>query len=339
MDVADEHALAQMVADGFLGPQSERWDGQSWRTLASGGRGMADDPWSAWNDADESSAEAALSTMVRGDEPPELPVGAVVPMPQPIVVVQRGVAPAAAALPPPRTPNLAARGTPAEETPPFLPTSRPEGSAAGGLLIDFPRRAAPTPRPKDAHDAVPVLRPWRVFGMIAAMLLVVGGAWGVTEMTRPPSGAPGKAALAKQSPAIDPLSAVEAGLRAVSLGGVRPVRKPGDLDDALSVELQKLGVDVVSVRAPVTAWRGRKDDDPTTAQVHVVFRASADLNRDLGAIALSVGRYKLHYQLTIEPFEVIMERAEGRSATMLDPARAERFAQGRLSLSETIAAE
>ncbi len=336
LEVADEHSLAQMVADGFLGPHSERWDGARWRTLGSGVRGVADDPWIAWNEVDESAAEAALSTMVRPDEPLELPAGSVVPMPQPIVVVQRGAAPAVPAAPP-RAPNLAGKAAPARAVPPPSVPPR-EVPGAGGLLIDFPRRSPPTPRPHGTAEAVPVLRPVRVLAMVAAMLIVVGGLWGVAEMTRSPASALPKAAQPQKVVATDPLAAVEAALRAVPLGAIRPVRKPGDLDDALSVEFQKLGVDVVSVRAPVTSWRGRKDDDPTSAQVHVVFRASEDLNRDLGAIALSVGRYKLQYQLTIDPFEVIMESAGGRSSTLLDPARAERFAQGRLSLSEVITA-
>ncbi|MSQ02688.1 MAG: hypothetical protein EXR71_12495 [Myxococcales bacterium] len=345
LDVADEHALGQMLADGRLGPRSERWDGEVWRALAVGG-GVPDDPWSAWNDVDDSAAEAALSTMVRADEPLELPIGAVVPMPQPIVVLHRGATSVAPAQNPPRAPNLAGRNAPSGESPPpaaaprsppaFVP--RPEAPGPGGLLIDFPIRETPILRRNGSPEQVPLLRPLRVVGMIAALLVVVGGVWGVAEMTRPPVVASAMASRTKSPAAADPLAGVEMALRAVKLGAVKPVRKPGDLDDALAVEFQKLGVDVVSLRAPVTTWRGRKDDDPTEAQVHVVFRASGDLNRDLGAIALSVGRYKLHYQLTIAPFEVVMQSAAGRSATTLDPARAERFAQGRISLSEMMAA-
>jgi len=105
------------------------------------------------------------------------------------------------------------------------------------------------------------------------------------------------------------------------------------------VELQKLNLDVVDVRAPVTRWTGRKGDDPDAAELHVVFHPSADLNHDLGAILLVAGRYKLRYDLELAPIEAIAQDAAGSRAATLDGAKAEAFAKGRIGLAAGLGLE
>lgn len=337
LELADEVELEGMRARGLLDPGAERWDGEAWVLLARTSRAArAADPWSAWSAADAGVAAPPPPE----DDVADLPVAAVAPMPRP--VVSRGIdaipdvaitplpdeAPATAAPPPVAAPRP-------RPTPP--PTPPPTTPVPPGEVIDFPRRAREPVRPPPSAAPVPLVRPGRLFGMILVLMLLLGGAWAVLELSSPTAAPVVSVGKARTPRPVDPLAAVEAELRKAHIGPVREVRGPGDLDDALLLDLQQLGVQVVSVRAPVVRWTGRKKDDPAAAEVHVTFKPGPDQNRDLGAIGLAVGRYKLKYNLQVDPFEIIMEGDRTRAATTLDPAVAERFVQGRATLSELVA--
>jgi hypothetical protein len=370
IEVDDEAALTVLRERGLVAADAERWFGGGWRPIVTPGgvpRDTTSDPWDAWSEVDESAAEAALHRVVRGgeEEVAELPMASVAPMPKPIVVSRppRSEAPAPASSPPRPPPNLAVSPAPAApparaaappaaapppegpratRPPPTAPAAPPAppggGAPPGGLVIDFPDPPARRSRlPQPEEPAVPLVRPGRVAAMIGVGLLLLGGAWATLEMSRPDTGTIVSVNRPTPAPAApDPLRETEKRLRGVALGAARPVRQPGQLEDAVMIELQQLGVRVVRVRAPVTRWTGRKDDDPAAAEVHVTFRSGDDLDAELGAIQLVVGRYKIAYTLDIPVVEAILEDDEGTRATRLDAGRAERFAQGRIGLAEAV---
>jgi len=339
LELANEVELEGMRARGLLDPGAERWDGEAWVLLARTSRtARAADPWSAWSAADAGAAAPPPPE----DDVADLPVAAVAPMPRP--VVSRGIEaiPDVAITPLHDEPPAAAATTGAAPPPVAAPRPRPPATAppppvSPGEVIDFPRRAREPVRPPPADAPAPLVRPGRLFGMILVLMLLLGGAWAVLELSSPTAAPVVSVGKARTPRPVDPLAAVEAELRKAHVGPVREVRGPGDLDDALLLDLQQLGVQVVSVRAPVVRWTGRKKDDPAAAEVHVTFKPGPDQNRDLGAIGLAVGRYKLKYNLQVEPFEIIMESEGTGAATTLDPAVAERFVQGRARLSELVA--
>ncbi len=378
LEVDDEAALALLRERGMVGSDAERWAAGGWRPLvAEGGVPVKpeSDPWDAWSEVDERSAEAALHRAVKRpeEEVAELPLASLTPMPQPIIVArppsprpqppatpnlaERGVAPAAepralAAAPAPvEAPPLVAVARPAPPAsvvhlpPPRIPApSAPQSPSAerslpreAGVLFDFPERGRSRAPPVAMNEPLPLVRPGRVIAMILAGVGVLGGLWAAAELSRPPSDPiPAVSRPSRASAAEDPLKETERRLRAIPLGDARPVSAPGQLEDAMTIELQKLGVRVVRVRAPVTRWTGRKDDDPAAADVHVTFRSDGDLDAELGAIQLVVGRYKLAYTLDVPVVEAILEDDEGERATQLDSERAQRFAQGRIGLSEAV---
>lgn len=348
VDVDDEASLDAMRRKGLLGADAERLTSQGWQVIDRPPRGTAPpaaDPWAAWSDVDEHAAEAALETITArpGDDLVELPIGAVTPMPNPIVTSRprnlavtsagtAGAAPPAAA---------AADVSPARPPPPSpLPGSSPASlpPLAGGQLIDFPSRPRTTTPTLTRPPAPPppLVRPWRVLGMILVGVSIAGGLWAVAEMSRPVSQPVLSVAPPAVPPTLDPFKAIEADLRAAPLGDVREVHRPGDLGDALLIELQQLGVEVVSVNATVTRWTGRKDDVPAAAEMRITFRPSDALNRDLGAILIATGRYKLHYKLDVPVLEATMSTDEGLAATALDSALAEKFAQSRIGLKAAL---
>jgi hypothetical protein len=132
---------------------------------------------------------------------------------------------------------------------------------------------------------------------------------------------------------LDPLADVERELRAASLGDLHEVSRPGDLGDGILVDLQKLRIDVQRVDAPVTRWVGRKNDHPAEAEVHITFTTSGELDRELGAIALVVGRYKKRYTIDMPVIEGIWERDGEHKSRAIDAKLAEQFAQDRITLS------
>ncbi len=328
-EVEDEAALTLLRERGVVAEDAERWVGGGWRpvqTREGVDRAPASDPWDAWSAVDDGAAEAALHRVVHvaEEEVAELPVGSVAAMPRAIVVAR----------PPPPVPvaEPPRPQEPAAAPPPLAPPAPRDL----GLLIGFPERKRRPPPPPIADEAVPLIRPWRLLGMIAGGLLLLAGAWAAAEMTRPEPTVPAVTKAGRPPPVVDPLKETERRLRAVALGATRPVRAPGQLEDAMTIELQKLGLRVVSVRAPVTRWTGRKDDDPATAEVHVTFRSDGELDAELGAIQLVTGRYKIAYTLDISVIEAILEDDQGTRATHLDANRAQRFAQGRIGLTEAV---
>jgi hypothetical protein len=89
----------------------------------------------------------------------------------------------------------------------------------------------------------------------------------------------------------------------------------------------------------VTKWLGRKNDDPDQAEVHVIFHTSGELEHELGAIALVVGRYKRRYTIDIPVVEAIWRNGEQHMARELDAKKAELFFEGRLTLGQVLAIE
>ena len=84
----------------------------------------------------------------------------------------------------------------------------------------------------------------------------------------------------------------------------------------------------------VTKWIGRTGDEPKSAEVRISYRSGGDLTRELGAIALVVGRYKRFYRLDIPVFEVTEVGARG--VTRIRAEDAEAYYQARMSLEDLL---
>ncbi len=108
----------------------------------------------------------------------------------------------------------------------------------------------------------------------------------------------------------------------------------GAFQDALLIELSQQRVDVVSVEAPVVSWVGVHKDLPETVEVRVRFRSrQGEIDRELAAIGLVVGRYVRSYHLDIPRFEVIIEGVNGSTRRLgVDPEMARRFYLKRISM-------
>ena len=344
LEIPDDDALRSMQVNGLIGPDAEIATDDGWKPLdpPPSEAAQGDDPWAAWNDVDANTAEQIYETYVhRDDDAAELSSAAVSPMPRPVISSPRvpSPPPEVAAVPP----------VPASLYPPIHPVvplvllaAEPVDTPAPWAAPVRGPRAQPASPTAGAPEPTPVLRAGRVLGFVAAGLLILGGIAAAIEMSTNPAPAglsvtsAKPADLPKRVPDTDPLIEVERGLRAVGLGEPHEVVREGDLGDGILIDLQKLRLDVERVDAPVTRWVGRKLEDPDQAEVHVTFRSNGELPRELGAIALVVGRYKLRYSIDIPVVEAMWLEGEDYRSRMLDAKKAEQFFAARATLDQVL---
>jgi hypothetical protein len=327
------------------------------------------DPWAAWSDVDSVDAASLYRKMVdtpAPDEVAELPSDALTPMFEVNGgelnggelnggegnrrVVDRTEdtdkpyeveAPVPAKRPPPRppVPIEAVRATRPAAPPPFeLP------SDSGAEVIAFPRQRAPArdlvlpPSSRRPKAPPPLLRTSRVLAMVlvGVFAVMLGYAWirmsaytgagaGTFEARTTPV-VPSAEAIAPPSPLVE----LDAQLRADLTPHPRDVKAKGDLSNALMIELLRQRLDVVDATGNVTKWIGRKGDEPKIAEVRISYRSGGDMSRELGAIALVVGRYKRFYRMDVPVFEVT--ELGTRGLTKIDAEKAEAYYQARLTL-------
>jgi hypothetical protein len=126
----------------------------------------------------------------------------------------------------------------------------------------------------------------------------------------------------------------------------RRIEEPGALGDALMLEMTQLGVNVTSVDARVMKYTGRKQDQPKTVEVRVSYvpgartvagdavASQAASARDVGAIALVVGRYVRVYRLEVPILE--LTDMSTLSKGILPSTQAEAWYLGRVPLPKLV---
>jgi hypothetical protein len=233
--------------------------------------------------------------------------------------------------------SLVAGGQPhSDRRKPPLEKPRTERTAEGTEVIRLPRPrelpelARPERRPPSGLRPLRLLT-WLFVGLIVAML-----GWVSYQLGKPPRLNPEDGILPRSElpapPTPSPVQLLEKELRAALPPNPRAVVEAGDLPDNLTIELQQMGVDVVTVEATVTKWAGRKEDQPQAAEIHITIKPSEALERDMGAIGLVVGRYVTLYRLSVPVFEVIVITDDQAVKRNFDAVRSSSFYEERLSL-------
>jgi hypothetical protein len=123
----------------------------------------------------------------------------------------------------------------------------------------------------------------------------------VTEA--PPAAAPGAA-----------LRPVEASLRAALPSAPREVQTATQLIDAITLDLAQMQVRVGTVDARIVRFTGRRLDRPRSVEVRIRLLGGESPARDLGAVALVVGRYARLYRLDLPVF--VVTDAAGRTVSL-----------------------
>lgn len=290
----------------------------------------------------------------------ELPPAALAPMEEP-----------SRRAPPPSTASARLDGLPARGKVIAFPDTRAASSPSrGGGAVAEPVPLHPVQEPPVAPPlaSLPAASPpsapgpsrtrWgRIVGIgvlaVTAMLLLNSWVTSTATLSFPPLEAPGGApdagaAVAAAPPAgeapVPPQPAaaratnrmadLEREIRGQWLVEPREVVDPGDLEDALYVELPRVHIDLVKARAPITRWGGRKNATPQAANFLVRYRARpGELDRELAAIGLVVGRYLSIYRISGEQFTVeIVSADDSIRRVAIDPKAALRLYEQRIDI-------
>lgn len=132
---------------------------------------------------------------------------------------------------------------------------------------------------------------------------------------------------------VSPYEMLEDELREQLMEGLLDIPGESEFEDALLIELRRVRVDVRSIRVKVLSWAGRRQDlpDEVTFNFKVVGR-EGELDRDLGALGLVMGKYIQHYGLQAVEVNIILSSQDGLRKVVMDPEIARRYFTHRVSL-------
>ena len=109
----------------------------------------------------------------------------------------------------------------------------------------------------------------------------------------------------------------------------------GQLENALYVELSRMELRNLRVEAQVLNWSGRKDPIPKVAEVVIRFESRGELDRELAAIGLVMGKYVQAFSMEVPRLEAIIEGIDNvPRRQVIDGERARLFYIQRISMVE-----
>jgi hypothetical protein len=110
---------------------------------------------------------------------------------------------------------------------------------------------------------------------------------------------------------------------------------PDDLSSALLIELSNMRLGPIKVSAPVISWTGAHNDVVEVADIEVRLTTTGNIEEELAAVGLVVGKYLQHYGFQVRKFSVIVAGSDGVSRErIIDPDAARNLWTGRKNLYE-----
>jgi hypothetical protein len=138
---------------------------------------------------------------------------------------------------------------------------------------------------------------------------------------------------AQVAPTISPYDTLEDATRAQMMDGILDIPGEIEFEDALLIELRRVRVDVRSVRVKIKTWAGRKKDVPDEVSFNLkVMERAGEIDRDLGALGLVIGKYIQHYGLQVTTMNIIIGADGGLRKLQMNPETARRYYNKRVSL-------
>jgi hypothetical protein len=135
--------------------------------------------------------------------------------------------------------------------------------------------------------------------------------------------------------AISPYEALEDDLREQLKEGILDIPGDTEFEDALMIELRRVRLNVGFVRVQIGSWAGRKKDLPDNVAFQIKLNTKeGDLDRDLGALGLVMGKYIQHYGINATELNVLIESGDGIRKVRMNPEVARRFFTHRESLED-----
>jgi hypothetical protein len=357
-EVADLDSLVGLARQGRIGRATlVQLDDSDWAPvdrIPEVARVFRRDPWSAWQgqsddgeDLLKAFEEPSAEQPVRPEAPKrsaveDLPASAVAPIPERKPVPDAG----RPALPAPASGGSSVR-RPAGEVIAFPGAEYPQSDGAHAL--DFRPSKPPAPASK-GPSLSGVLYQIHWLRMALIVVLGLGGTgiyvWYVHTVStssfihRPPKRVLPSAVFTTKSlaavPHVSPFEGMEQALRDQLMEGILDIGGEEAFEVALLIELRRVRLDVAWARVKIESWAGRNKDIPEKVRFQVRLRGRADdLDQDLGALGLVLGKYIQHYGLETIAIEVLLEDESGSVRQVrMQSSSARRFFTHRMSLEE-----
>ena len=154
-----------------------------------------------------------------------------------------------------------------------------------------------------------------------------------TRRTLSTTQAPTALQTASVAPSVSPYDTLEDATREQMMEGILDIPGETEFEDALLIELRRVRVDVRSVRIKIETWTGRKNDVPDEVSFNLkLMERDGELDRDLGAMGLVLGKYIQHYGLQVNTLNIIIGEPGGLRKLQMNPETARRYFTHRMSL-------
>ena len=79
------------------------------------------------------------------------------------------------------------------------------------------------------------------------------------------------------------------------------------LSDALRIDLEYVGLDIVRIDARVLKWKGRLLNQPKSASITIVLNSNGDVENEFILASLVVAKYSVRYYLEMPRFTLVIQ--------------------------------
>lgn len=364
--------LLELAAEGrihgetlIIPPFSSAWQAANTLSELAGQLSLPtsnEDLWDAWESMDDSAGESE-EAWTAGDatELAMAPVQRAAATDEPTLLTDENIQPLEPDHKATRTealnPPLQKHGSPLPEHGKIIafPQERthPNTDGAYALAPDtFPRLTLPPPKPVQTStlEVLSYTVRWqRLIPIVGVGLMGIAVVWfwfyeqanatfpphPDTVQTVRPDTLPADVEVQFEPQQIqDNYDRLEQDIRQRTSMNVALIRSAEELEDTMYVELHQAGLDLVSAQTEVLRWGGPQQDVPKSTNFRIRIRSrEGQLDRELGTVALIVGKYIDRYDMEVPQFEVILESPQQEPIRWrLDAETARYLFEQRLSL-------
>ena len=103
---------------------------------------------------------------------------------------------------------------------------------------------------------------------------------------------------------------IETKLRKSLSEDIIPLVPTASFEDILQVELARFRLQSINIEAKVTKWTGRKEDRPQKAKVSLTIDGTGEIDHDIAAVSLILGKYMEQYFMDIDELELCLDTEE-----------------------------
>ena len=108
----------------------------------------------------------------------------------------------------------------------------------------------------------------------------------------------------------DTLYALEASLKSKLRQNTQLVTPEQSLSDALRIDLEYVGLDIVRLDARVLKWKGRLLNQPKSASITIVIDSNGEVETEFILASLVVAKYSVRYYLDMPRFTIVIQAGD-----------------------------